>query len=630
MPSNVKLGLAARNAFANAVADRLDIGAVAGRLDIREGSPPTNVSDASSGTLLAQCTMSDPAYQNAASGTAASNPIADGTVVAAGTAGYFRAYPDGAADTAAEFQGTAGETTDAPDLPFDKKSFSLGAKISIRSASLVVPGTAPEPPTPPGDTITEADLTYLGAYDLPTSVGGITLDFNECPIAFRNGEMLHVTADQGASMPGARVFQVAIPTLLTAAPYNVATVTKNFGDIYQDKKVHADSGSTQIWVYGLYADPDNWDDVYWNYGGYYSSDQTSPSWGRSVLNDTAETGTAEAAWSLSGVNNRLSRSGCLRMPADFVAANCPGRPFLVGVGGGYFAIAGGSSMGPCGAAAPRPDTVTYPHESAVANTTIWSYPWITNTLRYGPPIRARRSADYEGGLWGKTGFSPAPGIATADGSSVTLPNSVYDFGSGYEGGLLSITSGAAQQTVTLGARIDVRKYSVTWTNGTPSPDDSYEVRYDPPLNFNDEWPPVAGVGYYTLADRVGGGFAWVRGSPRGVICFLTYATGLQFYGPGGPHYEFWKHAIAVFDQDDLAAAIAGTVQGYEIDPVATWDVEIPGITYPNSIFSLQGPWYRFGGVAYDDANRKVYVAVNHQLAGSNTPRVHCWQIGGSN
>jgi hypothetical protein len=478
-----------------------------------------------------------------------------------------------------------------------------------------------------GTTITESDLTYLGAYDLPDSVGGIGVTFTECPIALRNGEMLHVTADQPVSSPGARLFQVVIPALKTS-DWNTASVSKNFGDIYQTKRVHADT-STYNWVYGLYADPDNPNDVYWNYGAYYSGDTSSPSFGRSVLNDAASTGTAEGAWLLDGVNNRFDRTGCLRMPAAFVTANCPGKPFLVGFGGVSFAIAGGSSCGPAFMAVPRPVLVTHPHESALPNDEALSYPY-TATL-YGTPPRGRREDDYGGGLYGTAGHATTPGIATADGSSVTLPTSVYD--NNYTGAQLSITSGAAQQTVTLGAKTGTRKFSVTWTNGTPAADSSFEVVYSPAGSnvFNGEWPPLAGVGYYTLGDRVGGA-AWVRGTPRGILVFVTRAVGKQFYGPGGPHYEAMRHTLEVYDEDDLAAVLAGSINGYDVEPVARWNLEIPGLTYPNTTSSLQGWWWRIGGVAYDDANRKVYVAVNnHRFNGSaSIPRIHCYQIGGSN
>lgn len=138
--SNFKLSTAARNAACDAIVDLLDGGAGAGRVDVRTGSPPTNVSDASSGTLLASPVFGDPAFGAASTGTATANAItSDTNADASGDAGYFRAYADGAADTAALFQGTAGNAGDSPDMTFDNKSIVAGGTVAISSMTVTVP-----------------------------------------------------------------------------------------------------------------------------------------------------------------------------------------------------------------------------------------------------------------------------------------------------------------------------------------------------------------------------------------------------------------------------------------------------------------------------------------------------------
>ena len=136
MASNFKLGTTARNAACDALVDRLDSGTIA----IRTGAPETNVSDASSGTLLGTCTFAATAFGAASGGVGTAASItSDSSADASGDAGHFRCYPNGAGDTAADWQGTAGESGDTPDMEFDNKSIVAGGTIAISSFTLTVP-----------------------------------------------------------------------------------------------------------------------------------------------------------------------------------------------------------------------------------------------------------------------------------------------------------------------------------------------------------------------------------------------------------------------------------------------------------------------------------------------------------
>lgn len=136
MPSNLKLSTAARNAANNGVTALLN----GGRVEIRTGSPPTNLTDASSGTLLATLALNATAAGASSGGTATFNAITnDSSADASGDAGYFRVYASGGSDTAAIFQGTAGEAADTPDLTFDEKTFVAGGIVSISSLTFSVP-----------------------------------------------------------------------------------------------------------------------------------------------------------------------------------------------------------------------------------------------------------------------------------------------------------------------------------------------------------------------------------------------------------------------------------------------------------------------------------------------------------
>lgn len=140
MASNFKISTGARNAAVDAITAIINGGTGAGTLAIRTGTPPTNVSDASSGTLLGTLTFSGTSFGSAATGTATANSItSDTNADASGDAGYFRIYPGAAADTAAVCQGTAGNSGDTPDLTFDNKSIVAGGTIAVTAFTLAVP-----------------------------------------------------------------------------------------------------------------------------------------------------------------------------------------------------------------------------------------------------------------------------------------------------------------------------------------------------------------------------------------------------------------------------------------------------------------------------------------------------------
>src|SRR5688500_20331933 len=88
----VRINTAARNAAADAVAARVEGGTGAGVIRIYTGTQPASPATAPSGTLLAEFTLSDPAFAAASAGSAALDvtPALVDQGLAAGTAGWFR------------------------------------------------------------------------------------------------------------------------------------------------------------------------------------------------------------------------------------------------------------------------------------------------------------------------------------------------------------------------------------------------------------------------------------------------------------------------------------------------------------------------------------------------------------
>ena len=100
-----------------------------GRLDIYTGAQPANADAAATGTKLATINLSATAFKAAASGGIALNGALSGTVLASGTAGWFRFYLS--TDTA------PGSAADADDRRLDG---TIGSDMAIDNAALVAGG----------------------------------------------------------------------------------------------------------------------------------------------------------------------------------------------------------------------------------------------------------------------------------------------------------------------------------------------------------------------------------------------------------------------------------------------------------------------------------------------------------
>lgn len=132
-----KISTAARNAAADAVVDLIDGGSGAGTLKIYTGTPPTNVSDSPTGTLLGTLTFSDPAFGSASSGIATASAItSDTSADASGTAGYFRALDS---NGVVIFQGSAGGPTDGANLTLNSATITAGGTIACTAMTYTQP-----------------------------------------------------------------------------------------------------------------------------------------------------------------------------------------------------------------------------------------------------------------------------------------------------------------------------------------------------------------------------------------------------------------------------------------------------------------------------------------------------------
>lgn len=136
MALDPKLTNAAASAAADAVVDLCDAGAGAATLRIYDGTAPATADTALSGnTLLAQLTMSDPAFGSASNGVATASAITqDSSADATGTATFFRILDS---NGTVVLQGTVG--TSGCDLNLNTTSIVAGATVSVTSLTYTQP-----------------------------------------------------------------------------------------------------------------------------------------------------------------------------------------------------------------------------------------------------------------------------------------------------------------------------------------------------------------------------------------------------------------------------------------------------------------------------------------------------------
>lgn len=140
-----RISTAARNAMCDAAVDLIDGGSGAGVLRIYTGSQPATPATAPSGTLLAEFTLSDPAFGAAATGVATLDvtPALTDTGLAAGTAGWARLCDSteaagtglGIIDTDVTATGGGG------GIELATTTISVGATVEITGGTVTMPAS---------------------------------------------------------------------------------------------------------------------------------------------------------------------------------------------------------------------------------------------------------------------------------------------------------------------------------------------------------------------------------------------------------------------------------------------------------------------------------------------------------
>lgn len=141
----LRISTPARNAACDAVVDLVDGGAGPGVIRVYTGAQPATPATSPSGTLLAEFTLSDPAFGSAATGVAALDvtPALTDTGITNGTAGWFRILDstEAAGTGLGVIDGSVTATGGGGQLELNTTTISTGVNVEVTSGTVTMPAS---------------------------------------------------------------------------------------------------------------------------------------------------------------------------------------------------------------------------------------------------------------------------------------------------------------------------------------------------------------------------------------------------------------------------------------------------------------------------------------------------------
>ncbi|MEO3922706.1 hypothetical protein ABGB07_02305 [Micromonosporaceae bacterium B7E4] len=140
-----RISTAARNASADAIVALINGGSGAGVLRIYTGTQPAGPGSSPTGTLLVSCTLSDPAFAGAVSGSAALDvtPSVTASATADGTAGWFRLLDstEAASTGLGVLDGSVTATGGGGELTLATTTITTGLTVTITAGTVTMPAS---------------------------------------------------------------------------------------------------------------------------------------------------------------------------------------------------------------------------------------------------------------------------------------------------------------------------------------------------------------------------------------------------------------------------------------------------------------------------------------------------------
>lgn len=132
----------------NSINSKLNEGLGNAIVNVYTGTEPPTCETGPTGTLLGTCIINSTPFgagvdQEPGARLTANTVTPEISAVAAGTAGYFRAYSSDSSTDASKLdchiQGTAGEAADTTDMTLDEKVIAIGGTIQITAWTFDLP-----------------------------------------------------------------------------------------------------------------------------------------------------------------------------------------------------------------------------------------------------------------------------------------------------------------------------------------------------------------------------------------------------------------------------------------------------------------------------------------------------------
>ncbi len=472
--------------------------------------------------------------------------------------------------------------------------------------------------------ITQSDITYQGAFDVPGDVSGLT-------IRYING-VRHFLYYNHPDNTIKNIHQVNDPGFSTHATYPVATLERTYTGGLSPKQILPNSTS-QDTISSLYWD-DTLNRVYWTYNDIYGPNGPNYTIGASTLNDTNQTVTDVGCYAIAG-NTRLTENGILPTPAWFANQYLPSSAYRLVAGFGSrirSSFFGASSLGPTFTAfVPDigtnncPDTLSfmpsvllqrylYGTDPIFARTSLTTYQdyYQPSTNPVGNQGYWSAGVDlHQAAVWvdtpNKTGVlvfptmmdgdlnttvlaSPAPTATSATLASVTM-----------KGGQVLVPGDVISIQTATGPDAFNDKYlsdtvRITGVNGNTITFTRMDGRGTPPI-----------IGGY-----VQGGYMYVWA----IIVGTRFTPRWQVYSPY-----------------DLGKVAQGIINPYDPDPTSEWTPTYD--PHPNIWPGGSSSWLTVTGSAFDPATNQIFVAVNHTAPalaayGINATRVYVYSVNDVN
>lgn len=424
------------------------------------------------------------------------------------------------------------------------------------------------------------DLEYVGAFKVQREVGD---DLAETAygsgLALRrvDGQVrLFSTAYKNGSYA---LYEITVPTLKSAQPWNTAPLTKNWGYVFTHK--------TGL-LNGLYWDETD-ERLYYSSSPNYvaSGDPYYPTLAFLTFNQDETQATSYGRW---GFNNRSFKQvnfGVTPVPADFSGEYLGGKRLAAGFGG-YQSIAGfgPASFGPALTAFSPPVVGT--EGGYLTNTPLVGYggshdAWTTGDR---PSVnRAWRDDDVIHDIYGNM----------SDPDNSTQNTAPYWHLSGDES-------------------FYWQGYSINGSSRTSIPDN---VTFDNSRIVTKHWE--SGNAFWNT-DYIFQSGAWIQtANKEGILFLATFDTGHVWYYNSNSNAEGMKHKWLIYSRDQIASIVQGSVGEDDIQPTR-YDTNLTDLGIESKAHAGI-PKYSCTGMAFDPVDNKLYVVLQYA---SNAPTINMY------